>query len=113
MNRPALRAYLRLTLSALRDYRSPVTVKPVAGFGDPISRRRDSANTPAGAFFVPAESACTGIPVSLYGGSRGETFGSAGALLARFANPARSATQFLFGDSRWQLFSPRRSYTHD
>ncbi|EPG6646824.1 Bro-N domain-containing protein [Pseudomonas aeruginosa] len=39
---------------------------------------RDSANPTSGAFFVPAVWACTGYPVSLYGRSRGETFGSAG-----------------------------------
>lgn len=45
----------------------------------------------AGAFFVPA--------TRRYGGLRGETFGSAGFLEYRFANPAQSAPK-LFGDSR-------------
>lgn len=68
-----------------RRYRSPVTVNPVAGFGDPISKRRTSARkTIAGAFFVPA--------MSLYGGRAWEAFGSAGFLLPRFANLRTAAT---------------------
>ena len=66
-------------------YAAPVTVNPVAGFGDPISKRRTSARkTIAGAFFVPA--------MSLYGGRAWETFGSAGFLLPRFANLRTAAT---------------------
>ena len=66
-------------------YAAPVTVNPVAGFGDPISKRRTSARkTIAGAFFVPA--------MSLYGGRAWETFGSAGCLLSRFANLRTAAT---------------------
>lgn len=38
----------------------------------------------AGAFFVPA--------IQCYGGLRGDTFGCAGFLLPRSANPAQSAT---------------------
>lgn len=68
-----------------RRYRSPVTVNPVAGFGDPIISRRTSARKSiAGAFFVPA--------MSLYGGRAWETFGSAGCLLSRFANLRTAAT---------------------
>lgn len=66
-------------------YRSPVTVNPVAGFGDPINVRRTGAKkTIAGAFFVPA--------MSLYGGRAWETFGSAGCLTSRFANLRTAAT---------------------
>ena len=60
-------------------YSPPVTVNPVAGFGDPISNRRTSApKTIAGAFFVPA--------MSCHGGCAWETERSAGCQLARFAN---------------------------
>lgn len=60
-------------------YRSPVTVNPVAGFGDPKTTRRTSATkTIAGAFFVPA--------MTLYGGCARETERSAGFRVSRFAN---------------------------
>ena len=66
-------------------YAAPVTVNPVAGFGDPISNRRTGAHTPiAGAFFVPA--------MPCYGGRARETFGSAGCLESRFANLRTAAT---------------------
>ncbi|OHV10002.1 hypothetical protein BH688_10340 [Kushneria phosphatilytica] len=73
------------------DYDARVTAKSVTGFGDPNHSRRSSAQTIAGAFFVSV--------VRRYGGLRGETFGSAGFLECRFANPAQSAPM-LFGDSR-------------
>jgi len=72
-------------------YDARVAAKSVTGFGDPNHSRRSSAHTIAGAFFVPA--------MRRYGGLRGETFGSAGFLECRFANPAQSAPK-LFGDSR-------------
>ena len=73
-----------------RRYRSPVTVNPVAGFGDPNSKRRTSATkTIAGAFFV--------LAMLLYGGRARETFGSAGLLCCRFAN-LRTAATHSFGD---------------
>ena len=68
-------------------YAAPVTVNPVAGFGDPISNRRTGAHTPiAGAFFVPA--------MPCYGGRARETFGSAGFLCPRFANLRTAATHY-------------------
>lgn len=74
-----------LATAMKRRYGLPVTVNPVAGFGDPISKRRTSARESiAGAFFVPA--------MSLYGGRAWETFGSAGILLPRFANLRTAAT---------------------
>lgn len=69
----------------LRGYRLPVAAKSATGFGDPSTYRRTGAHsTIAGAFFVPAD------PV--YGGCAWETFGSAGVLYARFANPRTAAT---------------------
>ena len=70
-----------------RRYGSPVTVNPVAGFGDPITVRRTSATVPkAGAFFMPA--------TSFYGGCARDTFGYAGCLTSRFANLRTAATQY-------------------
>lgn len=66
-------------------YGSPVTVNPVAGFGDPTISRRTSAPYPtAGAFFASA--------VSSYGGCAWEAERPAGCLLSRFANPRTAAT---------------------
>lgn len=66
-------------------YRLHVTANSVADLGRSMSKRRNSAPTSiAGAFFVPA--------IQCYGGLRGDTFGCAGFLLPRSANPAQSAT---------------------
>ena len=66
-------------------YGSPVTVNPVAGFGDPIISKRTSAPCPiAGAFFASVASS--------YGGCAWEAERSAGCLLSRFANPRTAAT---------------------
>lgn len=66
-------------------YGSPVTVNPVAGFGDPNTTRRTSAPYPiAGAFFASA--------VSSYGGCAWETERSAGFRVSRFANLRTAAT---------------------
>lgn len=67
-------------------YGSPVTVNPVAGFGDPeMKLAHKRPKTIAGAFFVPA--------MSLYGGGCAwETFGSAGFQFPRFANLRTAAT---------------------
>ncbi|XKE44612.1 hypothetical protein LG302_14720 [Halomonas organivorans] len=77
--------------SAGTAYDAPAVAKSTAGFGDPKRKRRSSAQPIAGAIFVPA--------MRRYGGLRGETFGSAGFLFLRFANPVQSAPK-LFGDSR-------------
>lgn len=67
------------------DYRSPVAAKSAAGFGDPTQNRRSGAKTSkAGAFFVPA--------IQSYGSCAWETFGSAGFLFDRFANPRTAAS---------------------
>lgn len=68
-------------------YAAPVTVNPVAGFGDPNTTRRTGAHHPiAGAFFVPA--------MPCYGGCAWETFGSAGFRVSRFANLRTAATHY-------------------
>lgn len=68
-----------------RRYRSPVTVNPVAGFGDPNTTRRTSAPvTIAGAFFASA--------MLRYGGCAWETERSAGFRVSRFANLRTAAT---------------------
>ena len=68
-----------------RRYGSPVTVNPVAGFGDPFRQRRTGAiNSIAGAFFVPA--------ASRYGGCARDTFGYAGFLCPRSVNLRTAAT---------------------
>ena len=68
-----------------RRYRSPVTVNPVAGFGDPnLKLAHMRPKTIAGAFFVSA--------MPLYGGRAWETERSAGCQLARFANLRTAAT---------------------
>ncbi len=78
---------------ALRGYRSPVAATSATGFGDPINLRRISAPTTiAGAFFVPAS--------SYYGGCAWETFGSAGFLGYRFANPRTAATLIRLATNR-------------
>lgn len=66
-------------------YGSPVTANSVIGLGRSRNVRRNSAPiTIAGAFFVPV--------IACYGGLRGDTFGCAGFLTSRSANPAQSAT---------------------
>ncbi|GEK50636.1 hypothetical protein [Vreelandella venusta] len=72
-------------------YHELAVAKSTVRFGDLRLSRRSSATSIAGAFFVPVK--------LCYGGLRGETFGSAGSLDSRFANPAQSAP-ILFGDSR-------------
>ena len=68
-----------------RRYGSPVTVNPVAGFGDlNFKLAHVRPKTIAGAFFVPA--------MPLYGGRARETERSAGCQLARFANLRTAAT---------------------
>lgn len=68
-----------------RGYRSPVAANSAIGLGRSRNVRRNSAPiTIAGAFFVPA--------ILCYGGLRGDTFGCAGFLTSRSANPAQPAT---------------------
>jgi len=68
-----------------RRYGLPVAANSAIGLGRSRNVRRNSAPiTIAGAFFVPA--------VTCYGGLRGDTFGCAGFLTSRSANPAQPAT---------------------
>lgn len=85
-------------------YGSPVTVNPVADLGRSNYLRRTSAhNLIAGAFFVPA--------MSLYGdGCAWDTFGCAGFLGYRSANPRTAVTSLRLaangGSSTTQGASP-------
>ena len=65
-----------LTATTQRRYASPAGAKSSAGRENPNSQRRTSAPM-TGAFFVPVS----------YGGCAWETFGSAGFLECRSANP--------------------------
>lgn len=76
---------IALALPRTQGYGLRVTVNPVADLGRSISKRRTSAHHPiAGAFFVPA--------VPCYGGCAWDTFGCAGSLLPRSANPRTAVT---------------------
>lgn len=92
-----------LALTYRQRYGLRVTVNPVADLGRSRIVRRTSAHHPiAGAFFVPA--------VSCYGGCAWDTFGCAGVLTSRSANPRTAATLLSLGRERWQLLNVR-SYT--
>lgn len=68
-----------------RRYGSRVTVNPVTDLGRSSIVRRTSAHHPiAGAFFASAH--------SCYGGCAWDTFGCAGLLTSRSANPRTAAT---------------------
>ncbi len=71
-------AYSPLASPKALAHTDPVTAKSVAGFSSSKLKRRDSA-------IRQALFCCLSI---LYGGLRGETARSAGALLGRSANPA-------------------------
>ena len=85
----------RVANSCVRGYRSSVAANSATGFCRPITERRISATVPkAGAFFMPA--------FSFYGGCARDTFGYAGFLSSRSANPRTAATLIRFaanGDS--------------
>ena len=68
------------------------------GFGDLDSLRRTTTMM-----------ATTFTATSFHGGCAWETFGSAGFLLLRLANPRTTATQ-LFGDNYWQPFRQKELY---
>ncbi|MCY1276077.1 hypothetical protein D9M70_247310 [compost metagenome] len=71
--------------SRLSTYSRGVTVNPVADLGRSSISRRTSAHHPiAGAFFVPA--------ASCYGGCAWDSFGGAGCLESRSANPRTAVT---------------------
>lgn len=68
-------------------YSAAVAANSATGFSRPINNRRTSVHSPkAGAFFTSA--------FSFYGGCAWDTFGCAGFLLSRSANPRTAATPF-------------------
>ena len=71
-----------LALAMGRGYSSPVLAKSRADLGRSNRQRRTSAQAPAGAFLLPV----------LYGGCARDTFGCAGLLLSRSANPRTAVT---------------------
>ena len=74
-------------------YGLPVAANSATGFGDSNTTRRTSAHHPkAGAFFVPVASS--------YGGCAWGTFGCAGCLESRSANPRTAATLIRFAAIR-------------
>ena len=100
---------IALALPSTQDYRLPVTVNPVAGFGDPLENLAHMRpKTFAGAFFVPA--------MPLYGGRAWETFGSAGFQVSRFANLRTAATHnrlaTVRGSSENKLGASAMSHLH-
>lgn len=75
------------------SYRHQVAANSAARLGGLNSTRRNSAtDSIAGAFFAPA--------ASHYGGLRRSTFGCAGLLVRRSANPAQPATLFCLAAER-------------
>lgn len=92
-----------LALISPQSYIGTVTVNPVADLGrSNIVRRTGALHTVAGAFFASAH--------SCYGGCARDTFGCAGCLTSRSANPRTAATLQSLGRDRWQLLNVR-SYT--
>ncbi|VCU66018.1 hypothetical protein [Pseudomonas synxantha] len=78
-------AICTVALSKNRRYSLAVVANSTTGFSGPSTYRRTSASDSiACAFFVPA--------TLVYGGCAWETFGSAGILYARSANPRTAAT---------------------
>lgn len=83
MNTPRLR--FSIANKHQQRYGSPVTVNPVADLGrSNFSRRYSAPVTIAGAFFASA--------MSRYGGCAWDTFGCAGCLESRSANPRTAVT---------------------
>ena len=82
-----------VALSKMGRYSLDVAANSATGRRGPINNRRIGAPiTIAGAFFVPAS--------LFYGGCAWETFGSAGFLLSRSANPRTAATLHRFAAIR-------------
>ena len=78
-----------VAIGDFRGYLSPVAANSATGFRSSIDNRRTSVHSPkAGAFFMPA--------ISFYGGCAWDTFGCAGFLLSRSANPRTAATLIRF-----------------
>ncbi len=84
-HRKKLQAPRTVALSKNGRYSLAVAANSATGFSGPSTYRRTSASDSiACAFFVPA--------TLVYGGCAWETFGSAGVLYARSANPRTAAT---------------------
>ncbi len=84
-HRKKAQAICAVALSKMGRYSLRVAANSATDLGGSNDFRRNSAiYSIAGAFFVPA--------FLLYGGCAWETFGSAGVLYARFANPRTAAT---------------------
>lgn len=93
----------RLASPRRRMYRSPVAANSATGFGDSISKRRNSAPFRiAGAFFMPA--------IQSYGGCAWDTFGYAGFLLPRFANLRTAATHNRLATVRGSSYQQKELY---
>lgn len=78
----APRVVVQLDQCLLEDYGSPVAVSPATDLGRSSINRRTSAKQHTGAFLLPA----------FYGSCARDTFGCAGFLFARSANPRTAAT---------------------
>jgi hypothetical protein len=88
---PNLKQGVASKVSAL--YRLGVAANSVTGFCRPTNNRRTSVHVPkTDAFFVPE--------FSRYGGCTWDTFGCAGFLLSRSANPRTAATLIRFAAKR-------------
>ncbi len=95
---------LAIALPKSQGYSLSVAANSATGFSGPSLRRRTGATISiAGAFFVPA--------FLRYGGCARETFGSAGFLLTRSANPCIAATHIRLAAIRGS-FHLRRSSTY-
>lgn len=97
-----------LAVHETRRYSAPVAANSVTDLGRSNISRRTSAHHPkAGAFFVSA--------VSCYGGCAWDTFGCAGCLESRSANPRTAATPIRLaanGDSSSTLGAVPMKHTH-
>lgn len=96
--------------TSTRMYCRPVAANSATGFCRPINNRRNSVHVPkTDAFFVPE--------FSRYGGCAWDTFGCAGFLLSRSANPRTATTLIRFaanrGSSSTMGASPMQSTIQD
>lgn len=98
-----------LAVALPQRYSAPVAVNPATGRRGPINVRRTGApKTIAGAFFV--------LAMPLYGGRAWDTFGCAGCLTSRSANPRTAATHnrvaAIRGSSDTTLGAPPMKHLH-
>lgn len=100
-----LQASLVVARRKTERYALAVAANSATGFSGPSLRRRTGATISiAGAFFVPA--------LLRYGGCARETFGSAGFLLTRSANPCIAATHIRLAAIRGSFYLRRSSTMH-